>query len=63
MHRRAIGDIGGKLSILDMRIAVEHVLRMLASGDPAEAILREYVFLDSEDIQSCLLYDHRSLAG
>ena len=54
---------GGKPIIRDMRIAVEHVLGMLASGDTPETILREYSFLESEDIQACLLYAHRSLAG
>ena len=33
---------GGKPIIRDMRIAVEHVLGMLAAGDPAEMILDEY---------------------
>ena len=46
-----------------MRIAVEHVLGMLASGDTSETILSEYEFLEAEDIQACLLYAHRSLAG
>ena len=31
---------GGKPIIRDMRIAVEHVLGMLAAGDTAETILR-----------------------
>ncbi len=54
---------GGKPIIRDMRIAVEHVLGMLAAGDSAETILREYPVLESEDIQACLLFAHRSLAG
>lgn len=54
---------GGKPIIRDMRIAVEHILGMLASGDTAETILREYSFLEAEDIQACLLFAHRSLAG
>ena len=54
---------GGKPIIRDMRIAVEHVLGMLASGDTSETILSEYEFLEAEDIQACLLYAHRSLAG
>lgn len=33
---------GGKPIIRDMRIAVEHVLGMLAAGDSAETILTEY---------------------
>ena len=55
--------LGGKPIIRDMRIAVEHVLGMLASGDTTETILREYPVLEAEDIQACLLYAHRSLTG
>ena len=54
---------GGKPIIRDMRIAVEHVLGMLAAGEAQETILKEYDFLEAEDIQACLLYAHRSLAG
>ena len=54
---------GGKPIIRDMRIAVEHVLGMLAAGDSAETILREYPALETEDIQACLLFAHRSIAG
>ena len=54
---------GGKPIIRDMRIAVEHVLGMLAAGDPAETILDEYPDLEAKDIQACLLFAHRSLSG
>ena len=54
---------GGKPIIRDMRIAVEHVLGMLASGDTAETILQECPVLEAEDIQACLLFAHRSMAG
>ena len=54
---------GGKPIIRDMRIAVEHVLGMLAAGDAAEDIMREYPFLGPEDIQACLLFAHRSVSG
>jgi len=54
---------GGKPIIRDMRIAVEHVLAMLAAGDMAETILEEYPDLRAEDIRACLLFAHRSLAG
>ena len=33
---------GGKPLVRDMRIAVEHVLGMLAAGDSADTILEEY---------------------
>ncbi len=54
---------GGKPIIRDIRIAVEHVLGMLAAGDTAETILDEYPDLEREDIQACLLVAHRSLSG
>lgn len=54
---------GGKPIIRDMRIAVEHVLAMLATGDSAETILEEFPDLDAKDIQACLVYAHLSIAG
>ena len=54
---------GGKPIIRGMRMAVEHVLGMLAAGDTPEKLLREYPFLEPADIQACLAYAHRSLAG
>ena len=54
---------GGKPIVRDMRIAVEHILGMLAAGDTAPTILREYPVLEPEDIQACLLFAHRSIAG
>lgn len=54
---------GGKPIIRDMRFAVEHVLEMLAAGDTVDTILSEYPILEPEDIQACLLYAHRSVAG
>lgn len=54
---------GGKPIIRGLRIAVEHILGMLAAGNQPETILREYPFLEREDIQACLLFAHRSLSG
>jgi uncharacterized protein (DUF433 family) len=54
---------GGKPIIRGMRIAVEHVLGMLAAGDTPERLLKEYSFLEQADIQACLAYAHRSLSG
>ena len=54
---------GGKPIIRDMRIAVEHVLGMLAAGDTVEAILAEHPALTPEDVQACLLFAHRSMSG
>ncbi len=47
---------GGKPIIRGRRLAVEHVLGMLAAGDTIETILSGYPWLDPEDIQACLVY-------
>ena len=44
------------------RIAVEHVLGMLAAGDTAPAIVAAYPYLQLEDIQACLVFA-RQLVG
>ena len=54
---------GGKPIIRGLRIAVEHILGMLAAGDTPEKILQEYPFLEPEDIQACLLLAHRVMTG
>ncbi len=54
---------GGKPIIRGMRMAVEHILGMLAAGDTTQVILEEYPFLEPEDIQACILYAYRSMAG
>ncbi len=54
---------GGKPIVRDMRIAVEHVLANLAAGETAETLLKNYPFLEPDDIRACLLFAHRSLAG
>lgn len=54
---------GGKPIIRGMRIAVEHVLGMLAAGDSHDRLLQEYAFLEPADIQACLAYAHRTLSG
>lgn len=53
---------GGKPIIRGMRIAVEHILGMLAAGSTAEELLDGYPFLEKEDIQACLVYAHRIVA-
>jgi len=54
---------GGKPIIRGLRIAVEHVLGMLAAGETPETILQEYPVLERADLQACLLFAHRSLRG
>ena len=50
---------GGKPIIRGKRLAVEHVLGMLAAGDSHEIILQGYPWLQPEDIQACLVYARR----
>lgn len=50
---------GGKPVIRGRRLAVEHVLGMLAAGDDLETILKGYAWLEAEDIQACLVYARR----
>jgi uncharacterized protein (DUF433 family) len=50
---------GGKPIIRGRRLAVEHVLGMLAAGDTPETILEGYPWLEPGDIQACLVYARR----
>jgi len=49
----------GKPIIRGHRLAVEHVLDMLAAGDSIETILAGYDWLEPEDIKACLVYARR----
>ena len=53
---------GGKPIIRGHRLAVEHVLGMLAAGDTPETILAGYPWLEQADIQACLAYAHKLVA-
>ncbi|HNR33183.1 MAG TPA: DUF433 domain-containing protein [Candidatus Hydrogenedentes bacterium] len=50
---------GGKPIIRGRRLAVEHVLGMLAAGDTEESLLAGYPWLEPEDIRACLVYAQR----
>ena len=47
---------GGKPIIRGRRLAVEHVLGMLAAGDTIETLLEGYPWLEEEDVRACMLY-------
>ena len=49
----------GKPIIRGRRLAVEHVLGMLAAGDTIETILEGYSWLEPEDVRACLVYARR----
>ncbi|HNB54974.1 MAG TPA: DUF433 domain-containing protein [Anaerolineales bacterium] len=50
---------GGKPIIRGRRLAVEHILGMLSTGDSHETILEGYPWLEKEDILACLVYARR----
>lgn len=50
---------GGKPIIRGRRMAVEHVLGMLAAGSSSEELLRHYPWMEEADIRACLLYATR----
>jgi uncharacterized protein (DUF433 family) len=54
---------GGKPTIRGMRIAVEHVLDLLAAGDTPQSLLEYYPQLEPDDIRACLVYARRLVAG
>jgi uncharacterized protein (DUF433 family) len=50
---------GGKPIIRGQRLAVEHVLGMLAAGDDIDTLLEGYPWLEREDVLACLAYAQR----
>lgn len=63
--RRITSDpaiFGGKPIVRGRRLAVEHVLSMLAAGDSGQDILDAYPFLEADDIRACLLYAYKLVA-
>jgi uncharacterized protein (DUF433 family) len=55
--------LGGKPIVRGRRLAVEHILAMLAAGDDFDTILEGYPWLERADIQACLLYARRHVAN
>ncbi len=49
----------GKPVIRNMRISVEQVLDMLASGFQPSNIMEEFPFLEKEDIHACILFANK----
>lgn len=54
--------LGGKPVIRGHRLAVEHILGMLAAGDAPQDIVKAYDWLEQEDILACLAYARRLVA-
>lgn len=47
---------GGKAIIRGRRLAVEHILEMLAAGDTTESLVDAYPWLEADDVRACLVY-------
>jgi uncharacterized protein (DUF433 family) len=47
---------GGKPIIRGRRLAVEHVLGMLAAGDSVETVVEGYPWLERADVLACVRY-------
>ncbi len=53
---------GGKPIVRGRRLAVEHVLGMLAAGDDVDTILAGYPWLERDDVLACVEYARRLVA-
>ena len=51
---------GGKPIVRGRRLAVEHVLGMLAAGDTTDSIPRAYSWLEPEDVEACVAFARRA---
>lgn len=61
LHRITVNPkiFGGKPIIRGRRLAVEHVLGMLAAGDTIDGLIGAYPWLEREDVLACLTYARR----
>ena len=57
------GKLGGRPCIRGMRIRVQDVLEMLAGGASSEEILRDFPYLEADDIRAVLAYAAAHVAG
>jgi uncharacterized protein (DUF433 family) len=54
---------GGKPIVRGRRLAVEHVLGLLAAGDSVDDVLAAYPWLERSDVLACLTYACRIVAN
>ena len=54
---------GGKAIIRGHRLAVEHVLGLLATGHSYDNLLEDFPWMERADIQACLLYAKRMVGN
>ena len=57
------GKNGGRPSLRGLRVRVQDVLEMLASGMSAEQILADFPYLEPDDIRASLAYAAAQVAG
>lgn len=57
------GKNGGRPSIRGLRVRVQDVLEMLASGMTEAQILVDFPYLEADDIRASLAYAARQVAG
>ena len=50
---------GGQPIIRGRRLAVEHILGLLAAGDDIAAIVGAYDWVEEDDVYACLVYARR----
>jgi len=55
--------LGGKPVIRGRRLAVEHVLSLLAAGDSIDELVAAYEWLTREDVLACLLFASRLVSN
>jgi uncharacterized protein (DUF433 family) len=57
------GKLGGKPCVRGLRIRVQDVLEMLAAGASVDEILKDFPYLEADDIRACLAFAAAQLAG
>lgn len=70
MEKASLGRItydpavfGGKPVIRGRRLAVEHVLGMLAAGHTEADLREDFPWLEPEDVRACLLFAQKRVAA
>ena len=57
------GVCGGRPVLRGRRLAVDHVLALLAAGDTVETLLAAYDDLERDDVLACMAYAAKLVAG
>jgi uncharacterized protein (DUF433 family) len=53
------GKLGGRPCVRGLRIRVQDILETLAGGASNEDVLRDFPYLEAEDIRACFAYANR----